>query len=111
MRDTLNALATVGLIALVIVGWNQWIGLTLILEKPDPDYLAMAHFARDNTPLDAIFVVPPGESDFRLESRRAVVVNFKAVPQLGSELTEWAQRFARCAGPARPGCATSPRFR
>src|SRR5581483_10206351 len=46
----------------------------------------------------AVFLVPPDESDFRLKAERATVVNFKAVPQLGAELAEWAQRLRDVLG-------------
>ena len=58
----------------------------------------MADYAKTNTPIDAIFLVPPDESDFRLRAERAMVVNFKAVPQLGDELAEWAQRLRDTLG-------------
>jgi hypothetical protein len=46
-----------------------------------------------NTPADAIFLVPPDEESMRLVGRRAIVVNFKAVPQLSGELPEWNRRM------------------
>ncbi|HEX3356101.1 MAG TPA: DUF6798 domain-containing protein, partial [Tepidisphaeraceae bacterium] len=55
-------------------------------------------YARENTPIDAVFLVPPNESEFRLQAQRAIIVNFKAVPQLGSELAEWSQRLRDVLG-------------
>jgi hypothetical protein len=40
-----------------------------------------------------VFVVPPHEQEFRLRAERAIVVNFKCVPQLSRELAEWRDRL------------------
>jgi hypothetical protein len=97
-RNALNVATSVLFVSLIVIGWNKWIGLTFLMEKTDPDYVAIAEYAKDSTPIDAIFLVPPDESDFRLRAERAIVVNFKAVPQLGSELAEWAQRLRDILG-------------
>ena len=60
----------------------------------DVAYLDVADWARQSTPADAVFLVPPDEQGFRLHARRAIVVNFKGVPQLGGELPEWRDRLA-----------------
>ena len=98
VRGTLNVIASVAFISLIVVGWNRWIGLTMIMERPDQDYDRLAEFARNSTPVDAIFLVPPDESDWRMRAERATVVNFKAVPQLGAELAQWAQRLRDVLG-------------
>jgi len=59
----------------------------------DPQYNAMCDWARQHTPANAIFIVPPNEQDFRLRAERAIVVNFKAVPQLSGELPQWRDRL------------------
>jgi hypothetical protein len=64
-----------------------------VMPGDDAEYLAVCDWARDHTPADATFLVPPAESSFRLRARRAIVVNFKAVPQLGGELPEWRDRL------------------
>lgn len=64
-----------------------------VMHEDDSEYRALCEWARRNTPVDAIFLVPPGESGFRLHARRAIVVNFKAVPQLSGELREWRHRL------------------
>jgi hypothetical protein len=66
-----------------------------VMPGDDADYLAVCDWARENTPLDAVFLVPPGESSMRLRAERAIVVNFKAVPQLSGELPEWRDRLRR----------------
>jgi len=63
-------------------------------------YLEVCRWARQHTDRNSIFLVPPGESGFRLNAQRAIVVNFKAVPQLGRELPEWARRVQAVTGVA-----------
>jgi hypothetical protein len=82
------------LLAVLLLGWNRWLGLQIALnDGGDQDYRALCRFARDNTPVDAVFLVPPNEQLFRYHARRAVVANFKNVPQLSSEMTEWKRRL------------------
>jgi hypothetical protein len=57
------------------------------------EYLAACGWIREHTPSDAIFLVPPSEQAFRLRAQRAIVVNFKCVPQLSGELAEWRDRM------------------
>jgi len=63
------------------------------LEGDDADYRSVAAWARENTPVEAVFLVPPDEESFRLRARRAIVINFKGVPQLSAELPEWRDRL------------------
>lgn len=49
-------------------------------------------WARSKPP-DTLFVVPPMLQDFRVQSRRAVVVDWKSVPGLPLELLEWHRRL------------------
>ena len=89
----------VGLMALVIVmsaaaARNVPAGIRLSgLGGDGAEYLALAGWARDHTPPDAVFLVPPDEESFRVHARRAIVVNFKGVPQLSAELPEWRDRL------------------
>jgi hypothetical protein len=74
--------------------WRRPLGLKLAgLQGDDAGYLELAKWARENTPKDAVFLVPPDEESFRVHARRAIVVNFKGVPQLGAELPEWRDRL------------------
>jgi hypothetical protein len=63
------------------------------VPKDDDDYLALCDWVADNTDRSSLFLVPPNEQSFRLRARRAIVVNFKGVPQLSGELKEWRQRL------------------
>ena len=94
-RIALHLFTTAALAVAVILGWNRWIGVIMQPDRESADYVALAQWARDNTPKDAIFLVPPAESVWRLEARRAIVVNFKGVPQLAGELREWRDRLLK----------------
>lgn len=50
-------------------------------------------WARHETPMDAVFAVPPSVSSFRSSARRAILVNFKAVPFEPAPLRAWFERI------------------
>jgi hypothetical protein len=89
--------------ASMIVGGAMILGCTLrgpyfgLFRFPEDDalYLQVCDWVRLNTPVDAVFLVPPDEQAFRLRARRAIVINFKAVPQLATELPGWRDRLER----------------
>jgi hypothetical protein len=79
---------------LLLALFHPWLGLQIALQDDaDRQYLELCAWARDHTPKDAVFIVPPNEQLFRYHARRAIVVNFKNVPQLSSEMREWKQRL------------------
>ena len=80
---------------LIAQAWmHGTLGFTLFVgTDPTSDYKVMCDYAREHTPADAIFLVPPEEQEFRLIARRAIVINFKGVAQLSSELGEWRDRL------------------
>jgi len=53
----------------------------------------VAKWARDSTSIDAVFAVPPGWDHFRSQARRAIVVNFKAIPFHPSSMIQWFTRL------------------
>ena len=79
------------------------------LQGDDPGYLEMAAWAEANTPKDAVFLVPPDEESFRVHARRAIVVNFKGVPQLSGELPQWRDRLQDVLGLDTAGLLALPR--
>jgi hypothetical protein len=94
LRHPLSSILVPLLLLFLFVGWNRWLGLRVAMrDDSDRDYLAACRWARDHTPVDALFVVPPNEQLFRFHARRAIVVNFKNVPQLSSEMSEWRRRL------------------
>lgn len=76
------------------------LGLGMTPEPDDADYRQICTWAADpaHTPLDAIFLVPPQETDFRLYGQRAIIVNFKHIPQLSNEIRQWRDRLADVLG-------------
>ncbi|MDB5318572.1 MAG: uncharacterized protein JWN40_203 [Phycisphaerales bacterium] len=82
-----------GLILLFAL-FRNYLGLQIaIAHDGGRAYLEVCHWARDHTPIDALFIVPPNEQLFRYHAQRAIVVNFKNVPQLSSEMAEWQKRL------------------
>jgi hypothetical protein len=68
-------------------------------SPPDEGIVQAAAWARDNTPMNAKFLVPPGVgSSFPIQSRRSHVVSFKPVPQLAASLESWADRIRDVTG-------------
>jgi hypothetical protein len=87
------------IVGVMLAARGKWLGLRLATEdRTDADYLAMCAWVRANTPNDAVFVVPPNEQLFRFQAARAIVVNFKGVPQLSSEMGEWRRRLETVLG-------------
>jgi hypothetical protein len=62
------------------------------------DVADLGNFARKNTPTEAIFVVDPTMSLFRLTAERALVVDFKDHPFSDEGQLEWQQRVFDCYG-------------
>jgi hypothetical protein len=92
-RPLFAALASTCVLVSLALSWHK-VGLTLdALRGDDPGYMEVCDWARRNTPADAVFLVPPDEQSFRLHGERAIVVNYKNVPQLSGELGEWRHRL------------------
>jgi hypothetical protein len=98
LRRSLQAAVMLALVGVTIAGWSRWIGLIQVLDDDDISYVKLCDWVRDNTPKDAVFLVSPGESMFRLQSHRAIVVNFKSVPQLNAEMPAWRDRLRDILG-------------
>jgi len=62
-------------------------------QNDDRGYIQLCEWVSKSTPLDAIVLVPPNEQSMRLVGQRAIVVNYKAVPQLSGQLLEWRRRM------------------
>jgi hypothetical protein len=63
------------------------------MPQDDANYVALCRWVAQHTPVDAVLLVPPDEQSMRLIGKRAIVVNYKAVPQLSTELVQWRQRM------------------
>ena len=82
------------------VAFDRVTGLTRPYSVVDPDYIALCRWSSDeaNVPRDAIILTPPTDEDFRWTARRAIVVNWKSVPQLAGELPAWVARMSDSLG-------------
>lgn len=64
------------------------------------DQEQLLRWARSDTPVDALFIVPPGFQEFRIYARRSVYVDFKTVTPGNSTLVMlWRQRLEQVAAP------------
>jgi hypothetical protein len=92
-RMLFGAITSACVVASLAMSWHKLGFVHEGLRGDDAGYLALCDWAERNTPQGSVFVVPPDEQSFRLRARRAVVVNFKNVPQLSGELGEWRERL------------------
>lgn len=82
--------------------------------RPTPDANPaeqVASWARDATPKDALFAIPPQWGHFRSQAERAIVVNFKAVPFHEPYMTQWflmLRDLAPVSLPPRGGISLMP---
>lgn len=93
-------LVTAGCIVVLLTGaiaWGRATGLGYIPDDP-PAYRQLARWARDHTPKDALFLVPPGEQSWRIDALRAIVINVKGIPQTRAEMPEWKRRMQDVTG-------------
>jgi hypothetical protein len=92
-RVAFGTLTAACVVVSLFVSWPK-LGIAHVGQRgDDAGYLEMCRWAAEHSPRDAVFVVPPDEQSFRLHGRRAIVVNFKNVPQLSGELGEWRDRL------------------
>jgi hypothetical protein len=101
-RNTTRAKVVAAVVALAVAGFavarvRDPQLLSRYNPRDDADYLRVCDWVREHTPKHAVLLVPPGEQSMRLRGRRAIVVNFKGVPQLSSELEEWKERMEAVA--------------
>ncbi len=62
------------------------------------DEQALIDWAKSETSLDAVFLIPPSLNNFRLNARRAVIVDTKSPPVLPYELVQWYHRLEDISG-------------
>ncbi|HSE69073.1 MAG TPA: DUF6798 domain-containing protein [Gemmatimonadales bacterium] len=92
-------LAGLVLAAFLVVSLSQ---STLIHGLGTPAERELYAWARTTDPA-SVFVIPPDMEDFRLQSERAIVVDWKASPVLASEILEWYRRIGRISGDSAVG--------
>ncbi len=66
-------------------------------------WIDACRWVRDNTPEDAIFLVPRGCESFKWHARRAEAGNWKEIPQDANSIVEWSRKIERFyANPGEP---------
>lgn len=73
-----------------VIRWADFVG----------DSAGIEQWARQSSPEDAVFVVPPSLGQFRFGAQRAIVVDFKAIPFADEALREWNSRMHACCVPS-----------
>lgn len=91
-HDVLHSAGIVSMAVVLYLAWGRWLGVNVIPDDDDA-YLQVCRWVQRHTPVDAVFIVPPQEQSFRLHAERAIVINFKGVPQLNGEIPEWRDRL------------------
>ena len=60
--------------------------------KPSPNE-EMYNWIQNNTPKNAIFLVPPSLEEFRFKAKRAIVIDWKSFPFEDKAVIEWKNRI------------------
>lgn len=68
-----------------------------------PERAPLYEWIRGNTAVDAIHAMPPSWEGFRLNARRPIVVDWKAIPRYPPDRIEWLERMRALTGIDRPG--------
>jgi hypothetical protein len=63
-----------------------------------PNEAALYEWIKRETNLNDVFLTPASLENFRLNARRAIVVDFKSTPVLADELVEWYRRLETVTG-------------
>ena len=71
--------------------------IVTLLDRKGPE-VEIADYTRENIPEDAVFLTPPMLGRFRIEARRAIVVDFKSFPFQDWAMVEWKERLLDCYG-------------
>jgi len=69
-----------------------------LIQGLDANEQGLYDWIRAHTPVDALFLTPPGLERFRLHAQRAIVVDWKSPPLAPDELVEWYRRLCNVSG-------------
>ena len=84
-----------GLALLVAVGVASAVGARAVTPAAEDPAIADAR----RSPRDAVWLVPPSATAFRVGSERAAVATWKAVPFRADLAAEWARRLGKASDP------------
>jgi hypothetical protein len=76
-------------------GWNR---STLVKDDEGRSNLDLYRWLRESSPRDALYLTPPDLDGARFLGQRAIVVDWKAVPLIPSELLVWYERLCDVTG-------------
>jgi len=91
-------LKVVLLSTLIIVGVSWMPNRLKITAQPDEPVEILGQRFRQQSPKDALVLVPPSDEDFRFYSRRSVVWSFKSFPFTDRGILEWEDRMKKITG-------------
>jgi len=98
-RFARHAATAMAALIVAVVLWRSPRGAGLTTETDgSPGERAVASWAQHDTPIDAVFLMPPSMDRFRLLSRRAVVVDTKSPPLRPDLLVGWYRRLCAVVG-------------
>ncbi len=93
-RPSLTALAVLAAGAYIGLGYAghtlDWFRVNVSLE---PSWREVCDFAAQETPIDAVFIVPPDTYNFQYCSQRSTFVTFKEFPFQLDRVQEWYKRM------------------
>ncbi|MCG8377025.1 MAG: hypothetical protein MI702_11130, partial [Chlorobiales bacterium] len=67
------------------------------------DFRSVSQYAAENTPREALFLVPPMFGEFRYTARRSLVVDFKCISWQYEAISAWYNRMIDCYGQVKTG--------
>ena len=69
-----------------------------LLSRPHDARSELETWMRERSPKQALFLTPPDEETLRFWGERAIVVDWKGIPALPSEVLEWYRRLGDVLG-------------
>ncbi len=79
-------------------GYAQLKQRSTLIKGLNPNEVALYAWLREHTDKDAVILTPPRVEGMRLHSQRAIIVDWKAVPIVPSEILEWRRRLNDVSG-------------
>jgi hypothetical protein len=104
--------AGAAVLALAVAGSAAWgwhtLGYRSGLRPDSPERASLERWVRQHTPPGAVFVIPPKYMEFRIRTRRPVVVDWKSASYHPVHAVEWYRRLCAVGG-LEPGERGLPR--